>query len=242
VIVSKTIKRRIRMKSKIINIFIVAVFLVAVLSACGNQKNTESMNQTTSSKTVIVPDKKIELWNGKDFNGWVRYIPDTSVDVDKVWFVKDGNLHCSGVPNGYIKTTNSYANYKLTVEWRWPAEPGNSGVLLHMSEPDTVWPKCIEAQLQSTNAGDFYVIGGTTLKEQVDKSNRRVEKKEESSENPPGEWNTYKIICKDDQIRLTVNGVLQNVGSEASVQSGKICFQSEGKPIEFKAIYLEPLN
>ena len=156
--------------------------------------------------------------------------------------VKDGLLHCTGVPNGYIKTKSRYANYKLTVEWRWPAEPGNSGVLLHMREPDAIWPKCIEAQLMSENAGDFWMIGGTTINEQVDKSERRVVKKEESSEKAPGEWNIYEIVCKDDMIHLTVNDVVQNIGTGASVKTGKICFQSEGKPIEFRAIYLEPLD
>ncbi len=94
----------------------------------------------------------------------------------------------------------------------------------------------------SENAGDFWMIGGTTINEQVDKSERRVEKKEKSSEKAPGEWNTYKIVCKEDMIHLTVNGVVQNIGTGASVQTGKICFQSEGKPIEFRAIYLEPLE
>jgi hypothetical protein len=156
--------------------------------------------------------------------------------------VKDGLLYCTGVPNGYIRTVNDYSNYKLTVEWRWPGEAGNSGVLLHMSEPDKVWPKSIEAQLQSENAGDIWLIDGTDIAEHLDKANRRVEKKEKSSEKPLGEWNTYKILCNGNNISLTVNGVLQNSGTQATVQSGKICLQSEGKPIEFRAVYLEPLD
>ena len=111
-----------------------------------------------------------------------------------------------------------------------------------MSEPDKVWPKSIEAQLLSENAGDFWLIDGTEIKEHKDKSSRRVGKREESSEKTPGEWNKYEIFCKGNTIQLYVNGVLQNEGTEASVQSGKICFQSEGKPIQFRSIYLEPVD
>ncbi len=217
------------------------ILMMVIIAGCSGEKK-EQLSQTAAAKSgVIVPQNKIDLWNGKDFSGWKLFIPDSVVDVKTVWMAKDGLLHCTGVPNGYIKTQNEYSNYKLTVEWRWPAEPGNSGVLLHMSEPDAVWPKSIEAQLMSENAGDFWLIGGTELKEHIDKSKRRIVKKEASSEKTPGEWNKYEIFCKENSIRLIVNGVLQNEGTGASVQSGKICFQSEGKPIEFRSIYLEPL-
>jgi hypothetical protein len=39
-----------------------------------------------------------------------------------------------------------------------------------------------------------------------------------------------------------VNGVLQNVATGCSVSSGKICLQSEGTPIEYRNIYIEPLE
>jgi hypothetical protein len=63
---------------------------------------------------------------------------------------------------------------------------------------------------------------------------------ESSSENPPGEWNRYDIVCEGDSIQLTVNGVLQNKGAGANPPSGAICLQSEGSPIQFRNIYLKP--
>ncbi len=38
------------------------------------------------------------------------------------------------------------------------------------------------------------------------------------------------------------NGVLQNVATKCSASSGKICLQSEGTPIEYRNIYIEPLK
>lgn len=190
----------------------------------------------------VVPKKKTPLWNGKDFTGWKLWVPDKEVDTKTVWSVKDGVIHCTGNPAGYMRTETDYANYKLHVEWRWPRRSGNSGVLLHASGKDMVWPKSIEAQLMARNAGDFYVIGGTDFKEHTNPDDRRVAKKQKSSEKKRGEWNKYDIICKGDTIRVFVNDVLQNEATETTVTSGKIGLQSEGVPIEFRNIYLEPVG
>ena len=183
------------------------------------------------------------LFNGKDFTGWKMFVSDPNYDVTKVWSVKEGVIHCVGTPNGYVRTTTAYADYRLRVEWRWAGEkPGNSGVLFHMSEPDKVWPRSIEAQLANQNAGDFWVIDGTEFKEHIGVTGRRVPKKNPSNEKPAGEWNLYEIVCKGNTIRVSVNGLLQNEATECNVTGGKICLQSEGAPIEFRNVTLEPVG
>ncbi len=152
--------------------------------------------------------KKTILFNGKDFTGWVLFHEEKDIDVNSVWSVKDGIIHCTGDPFGYMRTESDYANYKLHVEWRWPGEPTNSGVFVHMSEPDKLWPKSIECQLQAGNAGDFIAFPDTDFKERTNKRSVWVGKKAESSEKPPGEWNTYEIYCKSNTIRVFVNDVL----------------------------------
>jgi hypothetical protein len=188
------------------------------------------------------------LWNGKDFTGWKLHVDDKKVDVHSVWSIKDGVIHCKGLPKGYIRTEKDYSNYKLHLEWRWVEKPTNSGVLLHASGPDKVWPKCIESQLQNGNAGDFVLIGGTGVTidgksmQDTNKQFVKVPKKQDSSEVPAGQWNSYDITCDGDTIINRVNGVLQNIGTNATETSGKICLQSEGSPIEFRNIYIEPLK
>ena len=86
----------------------------------------------------VSESQKIMLWNGKDFSGWKLYIPDEDVNVDDIWSIRDGVVHCKGKPNGYMRTESKYANYRLHLEWRWPDEPTNSGVLLHASGEDQV--------------------------------------------------------------------------------------------------------
>jgi hypothetical protein len=187
--------------------------------------------------------KKVVLFNGTDFTGWTLFIPGDSVDVKNVWSVRDGVVLCAGVPNGYMRTNETYSNYNLHLEWRWLETPTNSGVLLNCQPPDQVWPNCIENQLMAGNAGDLVLIGPGQIT--VSDSNYInpgtfviIKKKHDSNEKPTGEWNTYDIEVHGSSISSNVNGLLQNSGTNAALSSGFIGLQSEGSPIEFRNIYL----
>jgi hypothetical protein len=214
--------------------------IMAMIVPVSATEKSEEQNQP------IIPKEKMMLWNGKDLAGWKPFTNDQSADAATTWSVADGVIRCVGKPAGYLRTESDYADYLLHVEWRWPDNGGNSGVLIHMSGPDNVWPKSLECQLHSGNAGDFWVIGGVETSEHAGGgkrvNGRRTLKLKDSSEKLIGQWNAYDIICKDDWIVVLVNGVLQNVATKCSVKSGKLCLQSEGTPIEFRNIYLEPLE
>lgn len=195
-------------------------------------------------------DNKIELFNGKDLDNWTIYVDSEDGEPKDLFYVEDGLLNAKGDPFGYIRTKESYSNYKLHLEWRWVNEASNSGVLLHVQGKDMIWPHCIEAQLWFDRAGDFVLMGegaGLTVQDSTylitSEENRYlvIPKFEESSENPTGEWNSYDITVKDGDIELLVNGVLQNRGSNLTLSEGKILLQSEGAPLQFRNIYLQPL-
>jgi len=197
---------------------------------------------------VSEPRQKVMLWNGQDLSGWKLYVSDKDVNVNDIWSVRDGVVYSAGKPNGYMRTTGKYANYRLHIEWRWPDEPTNSGVLLHASGTDQVWPQCIECQLKAGSAGDFVLMGGagiTVDSKDMQNAEKRfvgIPKKQQSSEKPAGQWNTYEIRCDKGTISCYVNGVLQNEGTAATLTAGWICLQSEGGPIEFRNIYIVPQN
>ena len=194
--------------------------------------------------------QQVKLFNGQDLDGWDMYLADSNVDPADVWSVENGVIHCKGKPNGYIRTKKEYSDYKLHVEWRWVGKPTNSGVLVHTIGDDVIWPRCIEAQLKHKSAGDFVTmqdgtaitVAGERHTSTSEKKFKGISKQKESSENPPGQWNSYDIVCKGDTITLTVNGILQNTGTESTRTSGAICLQSEGGPIEFRNIKLSPLK
>jgi len=186
--------------------------------------------------------KNIALFNGKDLNNWIFKLKDPSIDPATVFTLNNGVIHISGNPYGYMRTKESYSDYKLHVEWRWPAEATNSGVFVHAQKPDSIWLKCVECQLQAGNAGDFVCMNGADMSERTDKSKPFVKKFAASSEKPIGEWNTMEVICEGNSIKVTVNGILQNKGTNVNLSEGSICLQSEGKDIEFRNVYLNTLG
>lgn len=196
----------------------------------------------TFSEIYAQNGKKTLLFNGKNLNNWVFNLKDTTVNPANVFSVKNGIIRISGNPFGYMRTKKSYSDYRLHVEWRWPGEPTNSGVFVHVQLPDTIWPKCIECQLKAGSAGDFICMNGADMNERTNKSSKSVAKRVKSSEKPAGEWNTMEVTCQGNTIEVTVNGVLQNKGTGLNLTSGHICLQSEGKEIEFRNVYLIPLK
>jgi hypothetical protein len=189
--------------------------------------------------------KTVKLFNGKDMEGWTYHLNDKNAKMEDVWRVEDGVIICQGKPAGYIRTKDKYKNYELTLQWRFDPKKGagNSGVLLRMVGQDKVWPKSVEAQLHSGNAGDFWNIDN--VKMTVDKSRtegRRTKKLKSSNEKPLGEWNSYKIIVSKGDVKLYVNGELQNEATDVEEVAGYICLQSEGAEIQFRNIELKPLE
>ncbi len=186
----------------------------------------------------------IKLFNGRNLDGWVPYLVDKAADPGATWSVQDGILKCTGKPNGYIKTAKSYKNYYLTVEWRWPEKPANSGVLTHIQGDDKTWPLCIEAQLMSGSAGDFWFMDGSTGatdQARVNAQRANNTRKLLAAEKPAGEWNRYQIISLNGTLTLLVNGQLVNWATECKPSEGLIGLQSEGGPIEFRTVELTPM-
>lgn len=194
---------------------------------------------------------EVQLFNGKDLTGLKAVLPDNAKAED-VWSVKDGVLICKGQPIGYIRTEKDYTNYVLKLEWRFDPKkgPGNSGVLLRMVGQDKVWPKSVEAQLESGNAGDFWNIDEFKMTAAKERTNGRNTKMDPAMvkasggkvERPLGEWNEYEIVVDHGTVILKVNGVELNRATNVEEVPGKICFQSEGAEIHFRNIRLVPLD
>ena len=202
------------------------------------------------------------LFNGRDFTGWKIYLRNNADNNQtKTFTVENGEIHCTGQPNGYMLTDKEYGDYVLRVQWRFPDKPGNSGVFVHVSGPDKIWPKGVEAQLQNGEAGDFWLVDGFNLTV-PDSENRRqgrhflrigesFQKAQGQSrptavrkpvEKPVGEWNQYDITCHGSEIKLVVNGHHVNTGTHAEATKGHILLQSEGAPIVFRNIEIKSLK
>ncbi|HNY14097.1 MAG TPA: DUF1080 domain-containing protein [Bacteroidales bacterium] len=192
--------------------------------------------QSKEKQSRKAKPETVRLFNGKDLKNWAFHLKDPSVDPSGVFTVKNGVINIKGEPFGYMRTKESFSDYTLTLEWRWPSEPTNSGVFVHAQLPDTIWPRCIECQLKAGSAGDFVCMNGADMNERKDKAVRSVKKLAGSSEKPAGEWNKMEVTCLSNTITVSVNGILQNKATGLNINSGHICLQSEGKDLEFRNV------
>jgi hypothetical protein len=192
----------------------------------------------------------IKLFNGKDFSGWKKFLdPKQKASPERIWKVEGDTIFCEGSVYGYLITAKEYENYVLKVQWRWGEKvtsSRNSGVFVHVTGPDKIWPKAVEAQLMADHAGDFWLVD--TFKLKVDparrdpKVARHYYRMKDHVEKKVGEWNQYEITCKGATIKLVINGQLVNEGSEAEISKGKILLQSEGAEIYFRNVELKHLK
>lgn len=201
------------------------------------------------------------LFNGQDLSNWHTDVPDADEDPDikPSFSVRNGVLISHGSPQGHLISNESYSDYKLCVEWRWPLKPGNCGVLVHASTPRELYgmfPRSIECQLHFSNAGDFWCIGeNISVPEMASRrrgaketwggnkgDSRRILNLTEGSERPVGEWNRMEIECRGSSIDIWVNAEHVNNGFDCTADHGQIAIQAEGAPCEFRRLELLPLG
>lgn len=225
--------------------FLILAFSVATVS--GSTPRCASEGQPRS------------LFNGRDLSGWDVDVPaaDSNVRLRSPFVVRNGMLVSLGEPRGHLLTDSSYRDYRLEIEYRFPAAPGNAGILVHASTPRALYgmfPRSIEVQMESGNAGDFWCILEDIRVPDMERRRgppadwgategkaRRILNLTDGSEKPVGEWNTMVIEAVGRSIKVWVNGGLVNDGSDATVDRGRIALQSEGSEIEFRKLSLVEL-
>jgi len=191
------------------------------------------------------------LFSGSDLSGWDVYVDGNEVSADEAWTIDHGVLRATAKGQGYVVTDRAYADYILRLDWRWTDGDGggraNSGVLIHVVGPNKIWPKGIEAQLKTGSAGDFASFEDARSDNEIVSRNPsgvstgRLPRQVPSPEHAVGEWNTYTITARGGELILDVNGTQVNRLTGVVPSGGHIALQSEGYPIEFRNITLEPL-
>jgi len=206
---------------------------------------TISVFSQSSSKTII-------LWKSKDLTGW-EFFTNPAVDINSVCKIEpDSVLAVAGKPIGYLATIDSYDNYKLHLEYRWPidaAKNSNSGILVHISSGPidrNIWPMCFQIQTKITRVGDFLPMAGARFIEPLstppEAKTPLLERQKSDCEKPVGEWNVVDITCLDSTVECIINGIVQNRVTKCEPHTGKIGIQLEGFPYELRNIWLTKLN
>lgn len=215
---------------------------------------------TVFSFTCPEYQKTIRLFNGSDLVGWHADVPemDSNSKVKTPFIVRNGMLVSLGNPGGHLLTDSVYNNYRLTIEYRFAGVPGNCGVLVHASSLRVLYdmfPKSIEVQMMTENAGDFWCIAEDITVPDMEKRRglkknwgttgdklRRILNLTDGSESKVGDWNRMTIECYEDAIKVWVNEDFVNEGSNCTVNKGRIALQAEGSEVEFRKVELQSIN
>jgi len=202
--------------------------------------------------SVLSGEELTPLFNGKNLSGWVNV--NTSPTT---WSVKNGEIFCTGVPTGVLRTEKSYRNFILELEWMHENPKGNAGLFI-WSDPLTAkgqpFTRSIEVQimlgeemregdkLMYTSQGDIFSIHGATMK--PDRPHPAGWARCLPSENRTkgaGEWNHYRVTAIDGTIKLAINGKEVSGAFDVNPREGFICLESEGSPVHFRNIRIQEL-
>ena len=96
---------------QLFTLLIGSTFLCSLVTAQDEKVKVETVSQS----------KWVSLFNGKDLSGWVDV--NTS---ETTWKPVYGELHCTGLPIGVMRSEKMYENFILEIEWKHMKKKGSA--------------------------------------------------------------------------------------------------------------------
>ncbi|KAA5542304.1 DUF1080 domain-containing protein [Roseiconus nitratireducens] len=187
------------------------------------------------------------LLTDSPLTGWVR-----TNTPDSTWKFEDGVLYCTGKPIGEIRTAKMYQNFVMELQWRHMVPRGNAGIFVwadDITSRGVPFHRGIEVQVlendygnnqSHTTHGDIFPIHGATMTPFNGRGGSRAFPTEFRSK-PAGQWNHYRIECRDGEVSLAVNGKVVTRGKDCVPRKGYICLESEGGVVEYRDVKIREL-
>jgi hypothetical protein len=214
----------------------VGVIFVAVLTLLftGCQQGDEPVASDPADAAPFELEEGFTQLTLDDFEVFTK----PGADGAGTWSQKTDVIQTTGSPRGYLYSKKSYRNFTLRLEYRFPNLDGkadvakvNTGVLVYITGPHRIWPKCLEVQGKhvemahiKSNARDI------TIEADDDESAR------ESARLPVGQWNRLEIVSKDGALTSTLNGVKICESQPGELVAGPIGLQAEDHPVDFRRL------
>jgi hypothetical protein len=176
-------------------------------------------------------------------------------------------ISCTGKPLGVIASVKEYKNFELVAEWTHEQPAGNSGFFVWTSKAaldlltkpglpnegievqvlDLGYKESYEKSSGKKSDwfschGDIFPVGKAKLTPfpPLSPNGLRSFPSAETTR-PHGEWNHYYIRAINGEIRLWVNGTEVSGGNNAQPNTGHLCLESEGSPIQFRNLRIREL-
>jgi Domain of Unknown Function (DUF1080) len=211
------------------------------------------------------PEGFTALFNGTDLTNWKGNVPinqrkGTQEEMEKRqkaadektlphWKVVDGILTYDGKGDS-LQTAKDYGAFELFIDWKIEMN-GDSGIYLRGQPQVQVWDSDNSpgARGEDKHSGSGGLWNNPVPKGQDSKSVGKMPLKK--ADKPIGEWNTFRIIMKGDNVTVYLNGelVVDNKPLANYWEKGKplpatgpIELQHHGDKLWFKNIYIKELK
>ncbi|QDU37882.1 hypothetical protein Mal4_22010 [Maioricimonas rarisocia] len=214
----------------------VILVLPVLLAGCGGETAENAAEAPASEVATPAQEAGPQTLTLADF--------DPFQAEESTWREEEGMLICSGTPKGYIHTRETYGNYVWEAEYRFaPVEDeekrplANTGFMIHIQEPQKVWPASLEVQGRWDEMASIKSNGGIPDLTIDDDPEAR-----ESARKPVGEWNHIRIESRDGALTSWLNGEKICESQPGELTSGQIGLQSEGFEVHFRNVTIEPVE
>ena len=212
-------------------------------------------------------DGFVPLFDGKSLNGW-----DLKPWHEGHWVARDGIIDYDGkgehrrFGENTLWTVDAFGDFVLYVEWRLPAKPemkphpivlyngdflrddkgrritrlqrdaGDSGILMRGTL------KC-QANIWSQELGSGEINGYRTDRS-MPQEVRRACIPIRRADRPFGQWNVFEITLAADRMTVVLNGqkVIDAAHLPGLPSRGPIGLQHHGDPVQFRNLWIKPLD
>ncbi len=251
---------------KYTNYLLLLLFLLAGCQNNNNDQTEETNTPTPPVQNALTDEEKAAGWellfDGQSAGKWRGYNSDKFPTLG--WKVADGTMTIekSGAEEegfgGDIITVETYENFELTLEFLL-SDTANSGIFYRVKEmADTpIWHNAPEYQILDN--ATYATMGTTNI--HFTAANYDLHPAETDHTKPVGEWNTARILLKDNHVEHWLNGhkivsyQLESPEWEALVakskfagypdygrqRNGAIGLQDHGHKVQFRNIKIRRL-
>ena len=196
----------------------------------------------------------VSLFNGKDLTGWKGLVSNpiargkmseaelaaaqqkVNESIQKDWIIKDGLLVFTGHGDN-LCTVKQYGDMEMYVDWKI-TEKGDAGIYLRGTPQVQIWDTSRREVGAQVGSGGLY------------NNQKNISKPLLVADNKVGEWNTFHIIMKGDNVTVYLNGILvtDNISLEnywdrklPLFSKEQIELQAHGTYVAYRNIYLREL-
>ncbi len=151
------------------------------------------------------PGKTVELFNGKNLDGWKIHECEAAVE-DGALVLKSGE--------GFLWVDHRYKDFVLELDWKsLKAEKYDSGIYIRCNLPDKGkhWPDRYQMNLKEDDEGDLLGVPGAKKLGLIKK----------------GEWNHFKLTVVGSGAELEINGKPAWKADGLKALDGYVGIQSE---------------